>query len=228
MPHIPGPRKVANHLALADKESLARCIKGYRIGKLLGSGAYGQVYELCENGSCDRFAMKIGESLHPEYATNTTIWKLDPDLTIEPLAHCQLDRSALAASLRRQFGEDVIIYPQIRGSVASERSVSGADVLRMFDLLERVRRLGYNHLDCTLGNFFRAKDGRIVLGDWGKAKRATDPWDIKLLSRDLTERKIPLPEKYAAVVGTEKFPGGTRRPEFRPTAWFHGKTFPLA
>jgi hypothetical protein len=147
----------------------------YRLGRRLGGGGMGTVYEATDMSSGRRVALKL---LQPEYAASKeTIdrFRQEGELASK-LVH---PRCVFVLAVDEAQGRPYIVMELMTGSTLEslvkengplppERALR--KILDVIDGLHEVHQLGLVHRDVKPSNCFLEGDGRVKVGDFGLAK----------------------------------------------------------
>jgi hypothetical protein len=150
-------------------------VGGYRLGRELGSGGMGAVYEAEEIATGRRLALKL---IKPEYAgTPDAVERFRQEGRIaSTVVH---PRSVFVLAVDEEAGRPYIVMelmPGItlreliaeRGALPSQEAI--ARILDVIDGLQAAHRLEVIHRDVKPSNCFLEADGRVKVGDFGLAK----------------------------------------------------------
>lgn len=152
-----------------------RDVGGYRLGKLLGSGGMGAVYEAEAPGSGRRVAVKL---LSPRLASSPASverFRQEGRLASQ-LAH---PRCVFVLSADTENGRPYIVMELMpgrtlkdlvdeKGPLSPHEAV--ARTLDVIDGLREAHRLGMIHRDVKPSNCFLTDDDRVKVGDFGLSK----------------------------------------------------------
>ncbi len=176
------------------------CVLPLKAGKEIGRGQFGRIWEVCENRRCDKYVAKVGASQDQEFKINLHVWKCDPSLALRPIKYCRY------WELQFRTPVDIIILPRISHTLEGEKRLTGAQVIRLYQMLEDLHvKCKVRHGDVSLSNIFVKKNGQFVLGDWGFSEMQAwypEEWqelmidDFKKLENSLKEwsgTRIPVP-----------------------------------
>jgi hypothetical protein len=158
-------------------------VGSYRIGKRLGGGGMGSVYEGQHTASGQRVAVKL---ISPEYAMSTRAverFRLEGRLA-STISH---PRCVFVLAADEDAGQPYIVMELMPGSTLSDLvSENGplpigeavAKILDVIEGLEEAHRLGVIHRDVKPSNCFLDADGRVKVGDFGLAKSVDDDGNL--------------------------------------------------
>ncbi len=156
---MPGPQMVA----------------GYRLGRVLGTGGMGTVYEAEEVATGRRVALKL---IKPEYAgSSDAVERFRQEGRIASMvAH---PRCVFVQAVDEEAGRPYIVMELMPGhtlkEVVSEQGPlppeeALAKILDVIEGLQAAHRLEVIHRDVKPSNCFLEADGRVKVGDFGLAK----------------------------------------------------------
>jgi uncharacterized RDD family membrane protein YckC len=158
-------------LALPVPETVA----GYRIGRLLGAGGMGAVYEAEESATGRRVALKL---IRPEFAGSPdTVERFRQEGRIAGMvAH---PRCVFVHAVDEEAGRPYIVMELMPGDTLKDLVAAQGPLpvetatAKIFDVIEGLHaahRLQVIHRDVKPSNCFLEPDGRVKVGDFGLAK----------------------------------------------------------
>jgi hypothetical protein len=168
--------------ALADghvPQKVPERIGGYRVGRRLGGGGMGSVYEGEHIASGHKVALKL---IKPEYAMSTAAverFRQEGRLA-SSITH---SRCVFVLAADEEAGQPYIAMELMPGvtlaDLVQERGpLRPADaVMRILDVMEGLQeahRLGVIHRDMKPSNCFLDSEGRVKVGDFGLAKMVAE------------------------------------------------------
>jgi hypothetical protein len=161
--------------AAANLQQAPAAVGGYRIGRELGSGGMGAVYEAEEIATSRRVALKL---IKPEYAASAdAVERFRQEGRIASrLVH---PRCVFVLAVDEEAGRPYIVMELMtgktlkelvgeQGALPPEQAI--ALILDVIDGLQAAHRLEVIHRDVKPSNCFLEADGRVKVGDFGLAK----------------------------------------------------------
>ena len=154
-------------------------IGGYRVGRRLGGGGMGSVYEAEHISSGHKVALKL---IKPEYAMSPAAvdrFRQEGRLA-SSITH---SRCVFVLAADEEAGQPYIAMELMPGTTLAELvqdrgPLRPADaVLRILDVIEGLQeahRLGVIHRDMKPSNCFLDSEGRVKVGDFGLAKMVAE------------------------------------------------------
>jgi uncharacterized RDD family membrane protein YckC len=150
-------------------------VGGYRLGRELGAGGMGAVYEAVETGTGRRVALKL---ITPAYSgSGDAVDRFRQEGRIASMvAH---SRCVFVLAVDEEAGRPYIVMELMPGSTLKDLvdrrgRLSPADaVAKIMDVIEGLQaahRLDVIHRDVKPSNCFLEADGRVKVGDFGLAK----------------------------------------------------------
>jgi hypothetical protein len=162
-------------VAAANLQQAPAAVGGYRIGRELGSGGMGAVYEAEEIATGRRVALKL---IKPEYAASAdAVERFRQEGRIASrLVH---PRCVFVLAVDEEAGRPYIVMELMtgktlkelvgeQGALPPEQAI--ALILDVIDGLQAAHRLEVIHRDVKPSNCFLEADGRVKVGDFGLAK----------------------------------------------------------
>jgi eukaryotic-like serine/threonine-protein kinase len=162
-------------LATDQARQVPPTVGGYRIGRLLGEGGMGAVYEAEEIGTGRRVALKL---IKPEFAGSAdAVERFRQEGRIASrLVH---PRCVFVLAVDEEAGRPYIVMELMPGAtlkdLVTERGALPPDqaiavILDVIDGLQAAHRLEVIHRDVKPSNCFLEADRRVKVGDFGLAK----------------------------------------------------------
>jgi hypothetical protein len=153
-------------------------IGGYRLGRVLGSGGMGTVYEAVGAATGQRVAVKLLGSQFAAHSTSLERFRQEGQLA-SLIAH---PRCVFVLAADEEAGRPYIVMELMpgetlkdlverRGPLPPQEAV--AKILDVIDGLREAHRLGILHRDVKPSNCFLMPDGRVKVGDFGLSKSLT-------------------------------------------------------
>ncbi len=162
-------------LSTAQARQAPAAVGGYRIGRELGSGGMGAVYEAEEVATGRHVALKL---IKPEYAGSAdAVERFRQEGRIASrLVH---PRCVFVLAVDEEAGRPYIVMELMPGATLKELvgehgalppAQAIALILDVIDGLQAAHRLEVIHRDVKPSNCFLEADGRVKVGDFGLAK----------------------------------------------------------
>ncbi|AWM42035.1 Serine/threonine-protein kinase PknB [Gemmata obscuriglobus] len=159
----------------AAPEPALKEIGGYRIGKLLGAGGMGSVYEAEALGTGRRAAVKLLSSRLASSPSSVERFRQEGRLASQ-LAH---PRCVFVLAADTEHGRPYIVMELMPGRTLKDLVDQGGPlkpheaigrILDVIDGLMEAHRVGMIHRDVKPSNCFLTEDGRVKVGDFGLSK----------------------------------------------------------
>jgi eukaryotic-like serine/threonine-protein kinase len=166
---------VAPAAAANDDRHVPQVIGGYRLGRKLGAGGMGSVYEAEDVKSGRRVALKL---IAPEYAGSPeAVERFRQEGRLASMvAH---PRCVFVIAVDEDAGRPYIVMELMSGETLQDLvqrqgplpvDQALAKILDVIDGLQAAHRLEVIHRDVKPSNCFLEADGRVKVGDFGLAK----------------------------------------------------------
>jgi hypothetical protein len=173
------PTESAGLAANGEPHVVPERIGGYRVGRRLGGGGMGSVYEAEHVASGHKVALKL---IKPEYAMSSAAvdrFRQEGRLA-SSITH---SRCVFVLAADEEAGQPYIAMELMPGATLADliqergplRPADG--VIRILDVMEGLQeahRLGVIHRDMKPSNCFLDSEGRVKVGDFGLAKMVAE------------------------------------------------------
>ncbi len=164
------PRNPVNQIISSTPTEIA----GYRLGKRLGGGGMGSVYEAEHIATGQRVALKL---IRPECLSPQAIerFRLEGKLA-SSIAH---PRCVFVLAAEEENGQPYIVMELMPGSTLTDLVLDRGPlppreaidkILDVIEGLQEAHHVGVIHRDVKPSNCFIDSDGRVKVGDFGLAK----------------------------------------------------------
>ena len=159
----------------SDPEAAPAEIGGYRIGRILGAGGMGRVYEAEPVSGGPKVALKILSGRLQANPTSVERFRQEGRLAAQ-IAH---PRCVFVLGADTDAGRPYIVMELMPGDTLKEvidrrGTVPAVEAIRftldVIDGLREAHRLGVIHRDVKPSNCFLRPDGRVKVGDFGLSK----------------------------------------------------------
>ncbi|MBI3408284.1 MAG: protein kinase [Planctomycetes bacterium] len=159
----------------ATTDDVPQSVGPYRLGRRLGSGGMGTVYEAVDSSTGLRVALKLVQPEHSASKEAIDRFRQEGELASR-LAH---PRCVFVLAADEDQGRPYIVMELMTGSTLQDlvkrngplpQEQALAKILDVIEGLSEAHQLGLVHRDVKPSNCFLEENGRVKIGDFGLAK----------------------------------------------------------